>query len=391
MKMVKAIVALIGGIMIVVTTIKNVIDMVLDLILFLGDVVVTGLKLFVEEMWDNLRRAVSGFIDQLPETPFTNAIKKFGSDINPDSPRAWRKFTYEHLADDKTEDLYRVMKSYVEGTAITGRFSSLNSVLSQPVIDGLVSALYPLVKADKNWIYEGNTPAEREESRRVGRIIGFGKFEASVKYGMNEALGSGEFMNSDFANAMRVFAQVTGTRVGDYTRDNYRARQAKEGVLGYLDLEGKVKQDIKDVTDTAEAMQEAYNSVDAALDKTQNPMIDKQIADNTKETAANTGKTAAAVSEKIVDILKEIAGVTVINKQTMVRPDLVFNFGSYGRSGSGELSNYVGNGEISAGPAFTEEQLRALSKWTKNAIDRLFGRGGANVDSTVEIYNGEAR
>ena len=42
---------------------------------------------------------------------------------------------------------------------------------------------------------------------------------------------------------------------------------------------------------------------------------------------------------KILDILKEIAGITVINKVTRVRPDVVFNFGSYGRNGRNEDPN----------------------------------------------------
>ena len=42
---------------------------------------------------------------------------------------------------------------------------------------------------------------------------------------------------------------------------------------------------------------------------------------------------------KILDVLKEIAGITVVNKVTRVRPDVVFNFGSYGRNGKKEDEN----------------------------------------------------
>jgi len=391
MKMVKVISAVMGITLSTVVAIKNIIDLIWDALMFLVDNLVTGFKLFVDEMWYLLKKGLSGLIDLLPENSFTKEIKQFGRDIDPDSPREWKKFMYEHLIDDKTEDLYKVMKSLVEGTAATGRFSKQGQVLTKSALDGMLLSLFPIVGAADDWIYKGETAAEREESKRVGRIIDLSQFESFINYGFEQAVKEGRIERQSVANAMRTFATATGTKLGNYARDKYRERLASEGLFGYSDISRQAKGELDDFLSVINRSVSAYKSAGAALEKTQNPMVDKQIADNTKEIAQNTGKTAAAVSEKIVDILKEIAGVTVINKQTMVRPDLVFNFGSYGRSGSGELPNYIGNGEISAGPAFTKEQLEQLSKWTKNAIDRLFGRGGANVDSSVEIYNGEAR
>lgn len=392
MKMVKAISALMAGILLFVTAIKNVIDMLYDVLMFLVDSLVTRFKDFIDGVWYLLKKGLSGLIDLLPDNSFTKDIKKFGRDIDPDSVKAQRKFMYEHLVEDKTEDLYKVMKSLVEQTAVSGRLSGPGlSNLYASAIKGLLSELYPLMEFPDLWLYEGKNRAEKEESRRVGRILNQKDFKDLVEYALENKIESGKIEDSGLAGAMRAFATATGTRLGNYARDNYRARLLSEGLLGYSDIVGQWKQDWRDMVSGYDHAISIYNNAGAALEKTQNPMLDKQVADNTKKIAENTGKTASAVSEKIVDILKEIAGVTVINKQTMVRPDLVFNFGSYGRSGSGELPNYIGNGDISAGPAFTKQQLEQLSKWTKNAIDRLFGRGGANVDSTVEIYNGEAR
>lgn len=394
MKVVKAISALMGGVLMVVTAIKNVIDLVFDTILFVRDNFFTGLKLFVDQMWYWFKSGISWLTDKLPENSFTKDIKQFGKDIDPDSQKNRRKYLYEHLIDDKTEDLYKVMKSLVEQTTVSGRLAQPGlSGLYASAINGMLSDMYPLVKFDKSWLYEGKTPAEKEESKRVGRIISFREFKDFIDYGLESAENRGELESPELAKAMGLFAASTGVKLGDYTRKQVMLRQSRNGLLGYgwgniLDI---YKQEIDDIVEGGRTGIEMFSGVTDALEKTQNPMLDKQVADNTKQIAENTGKTASAVSEKIVDILKEIAGVTVINKQTMVRPDLVFNFGSYGRSGSGELPNYIGNGEISAGPAFTKEQLEQLSKWTKNAIDRLFGRGGANVDSSVEIYNGEAR
>lgn len=394
MKMVKAISALMGGVLIVVTAIKNVIDLVFDTMMFFRDSLFTGLRLFVDQMWYWLKGGVAWLLDKLPENSFTKDIKQFGKDIDPDSTKARRRYMYEHLVDDKTGDLYKVMKSLVEQTAVSGRLSRPGlSNLYASAIKGLLSDLYPLMEFPDLWIYEGKNQAEKEESRRVGRILNQKDFKDLVEFALENKIESGKIEDSKLARAMGVFAATTGVKLGDYTRKQVMLRQAGSGTFGYgpKAILGKWGQEIDDIVNGTRTGIEMFSGVTNALEKTQDPMLDKQVADNTKETAENTGKTASAVSEKIVDILKEIAGVTVINKQTMVRPDLVFNFGSYGRSGSGELPNYVGNGEISAGPAFTEDQLRQLSKWTKNAIDRLFGRGGANVDSSVEIYNGEAR
>lgn len=394
MKVVKAISALMGGVLMVVTAIKNVIDLVFDTIMFVRDNFFTGLKLFVDQMWYWLKSGASWLIDKLPENSFTKDIKQFGKDIDPDSQKNRRKYLYEHLVDDKTEDFYNVMKSLVEQTTVSGRFARPGlSALYTSAISGMLSELYPLMEFPDLWLYEGKSQAEKEESRRVGRIINRKDFKDLMEYALENKIKSGKIEDPGLAKAMGVIAASTGVKLGDYTRKQVMLRQSRNGLLGYgwgniLDI---YKQEIDDIVSGGRTGIEMFSGVTDALEKTQNPMVDKQIADNTKEIAQNTGKTAAAVSEKIVDILKEIAGVTVINKQTMVRPDLVFNFGSYGRSGSGELPNYIGNGEISAGPAFTKEQLEQLSKWTKNAIDRLFGRGGANVDSSVEIYNGEAR
>ena len=69
-----------------------------------------------------------------------------------------------------------------------------------------------------------------------------------------------------------------------------------------------------------------------AFENTKAPYLPK-IANDVNNIAHGKG------NEKILDVLKEIAGITVINKVTRVRPDVVFNFGSYGRNGKNEDPN----------------------------------------------------
>lgn len=97
-----------------------------------------------------------------------------------------------------------------------------------------------------------------------------------------------------------------------------------------------VKQDVDDIKNVMANREKTNELAKQAFENMKAPYIEK-IAKNTDDIKAAQGKG----NGQILDILKEIAGITVINKVTRVRPDVVFNFGSYGRNGKNEDPNIV--------------------------------------------------
>lgn len=86
----------------------------------------------------------------------------------------------------------------------------------------------------------------------------------------------------------------------------------------------------------------------------------KKIADDVHKIAGGKG------NEKILDVLKEIAGVVVINKVTQVRPDVVFNYGSYGRNGPREQANVIQTGDQNVLASMVEAMNSLAGKWDDN-------------------------
>lgn len=97
-----------------------------------------------------------------------------------------------------------------------------------------------------------------------------------------------------------------------------------------------VKQDVDDIKNVMANREKTNELAKQAFENMKAPYIEK-IAKNTDDIKAAQGKG----NGQILDVLKEIAGITVINKVTRVRPDVVFNFGSYGRNGKNEDPNIV--------------------------------------------------
>ena len=95
-----------------------------------------------------------------------------------------------------------------------------------------------------------------------------------------------------------------------------------------------VKQDIDDIDKVMKKREETNELAKQAFENTKAPYLEK-ISKNTDDIKAAQGKG----NGQILDVLKESAGITVINKVTRVRPDVVFNFGSYGRNGKNEDPN----------------------------------------------------
>lgn len=236
-----------------------------------------------------------------------------------------------------------------------------------------------------------------DKGKEVGRIITQEQFTNAL-YELNDtgaidndwlnllsSSGAVDMFGSTLIQPEGEVQKVENATMG-HKFQNFWTREDPNGILHNYGLSNILptmgKDATTDIKDSVERVIEAVTNFDKEIQKTQNPHMEKQL----NEIKNNTSASAKAGS-KIVDVLKEIAGVTVVNKVTRVRPDLVFNFGSYGRSGSRELPNYEGNGQINAG--YSVRQQEEIANNITKALDAAFGHGG-EFDSVGGIYNGAA-
>lgn len=118
-------------------------------------------------------------------------------------------------------------------------------------------------------------------------------------------------------------------------------------------------QDLQDVKRAREHYDKANREYQEAIENVHGGYIPK-IAGDVNKLAGGKG------NEKILDVLKEIAGVVVINKVTQVRPDVVFNYGSYGRNGPREQENVIRTGDGNVLASIVEALQSVSGKWDDN-------------------------
>lgn len=163
----------------------------------------------------------------------------------------------------------------------------------------------------------------------------------------------------DLAGETRSLSAVLGgvAESGkDYTWGNRLLKSVTDPFLGWAKRMGQNADDIKKGRERYDKTLKEIN--DAAQDVHSGDL--PKIAGDVKNISKGKG------TEKVLDVLKEIAGVTVINKVTQVRPDVVFNYGSYGRNSGNEDRNLVRVGD----PNFLASAVQALNsvaaKWDDN-------------------------
>jgi hypothetical protein len=173
-------------------------------------------------------------------------------------------------------------------------------------------------------VYTGKN-ANDETSRAADRT--------AIVENLKKELESGRIELSD--ETIKKFGLLGN--VEDYSWQNIALSRPGQ----YLDeFKQSMQQDADDMKSALAQREKTREAARQAFENTKAPYIPK-IAQNTKDIKDAIGSGNA----KILDILKEIAGITVINKVTKVRPDVVFNFGSYGRNGKNEDSNLKAVGD----------------------------------------------
>ena len=136
---------------------------------------------------------------------------------------------------------------------------------------------------------------------------------------------------SSAAGSQQTYAdylKLSGQTSADYT---FQAAAKQTLFAPWKKFTKSAGQDIDDAMRALARRDKAFKESDKEYQNVKAPYTDKAIGALNNTVKGNGSKTG-----EILDVLKEIAGVTVINKVTRVRPDVVFNYGSYGRSGRNE-------------------------------------------------------
>lgn len=156
-----------------------------------------------------------------------------------------------------------------------------------------------------------------------------------------------ENIESNFNRALDASGNIKGAKalglpgnVSDYTWQSMMGRRFTNDIKEFVKNQ---QQDTDDVKSAEELQRKLLNEIEQALQNVKGPYIPKTAKD-VEDLKNGKGRGAS----EILDVLKEIAGVVVINKVTKVRPDVVFNYGSYGRNGSNEDPNLLRTGDARA-------------------------------------------
>lgn len=142
----------------------------------------------------------------------------------------------------------------------------------------------------------------------------------------------------------------------DYTWGNRILNSITDPFKKMLKANGQDAEDIKKAKDAYDKADQEYQK---AAQNVHSGYLPK-IAGDVHKIAGGKG------NEKILDVLKEIAGVVVINKVTQVRPDVVFNYGSYGRNGPREQENVIRTGDAKVLASMVEAMNSLAGKWDDN-------------------------
>lgn len=153
------------------------------------------------------------------------------------------------------------------------------------------------------------------------------------------------------------YLKLSGKSSADYT---FQAGAKRTLFAPWEKFRKSTSQDIDDMKRAVERREKAFKESDKEYQNVKAPYTDKAIG-----ALNNTVKGDGSKTGEILDVLKEIAGVTVINKVTRVRPDVVFNYGSYGRNGKAEGPNLktIGDGtpqDVQFAKAVTNEILNLI-------------------------------
>lgn len=386
------------GVMGIYTTfilVKNAIDIIANSVLFIFEQIGAGIASILKLITNGLLSAIGSAFTSIGETLHSDQLKEWGENLNPNSTKNKNARQAEEGAPILADEFY---ETYQKGgdAAVKEKFPGLlermgnirnvNFGGGEMVIEdsvskllgdkfynvlggaaGLISpvgaipgalAAMTLAKGQRKTVGYGYTSNgnvadlimyERPEDKKIHKYRDKKEIEAMFRENWTEIMGtdangnavaSGIVNQNDMSGATASYVGTKNTQnfakmlglshenAADYTFQDEAKRIALNPSRR---LRKNVGQDIDDMNRALDRMEKAFKESDKEYQNVKAPDTDKKIGELNKTMKGNGGKTG-----EILDVLKEIAGVTVINKVTRVRPDVVFNYGSYGRNGKAE-------------------------------------------------------
>lgn len=329
--------------------IKNVVDFVIDGVMgfvgMMGAGFMNGIDLLTRGLITAFGKLLYAIGDLLPDSFGGSKLKEWGTALDYDDVVKKRERAEEDLIDKLTEDMYKtyqkeghkgVMEKY--GYALEGK--TANKFVGYKLGEEANPWTFGLTNREtKTPIYEGSKPIED------ALFFGNEKDKSEQRWVDKEVLRRNIAANVDvFIDSKGYFASSKDGKKS--LQEDLGLRHASVDEYGYLDslvsrTDFVADKTIKAFENDADDMVRMLDNNNRAIAQAEEAMADvkspyvEKISHDVKDIKNAQGSGNA----KILDVLKEIAGITVINKVTRVRPDVVFNFGSYGRNGKKEDEN----------------------------------------------------
>lgn len=328
-----------------VVLIKNFFDLLFDSALGIGKEIYAVIRGAYDAIVNGLSSLVAFILRAVAKIPGVDSenLNIMANAYDPNSERNIKERAYNDAAE-------RIADAIIKNDLKGGReriASELPEIFADRKIVGLETTYISRPKVEKNgewdWSKIEEIPVETEvygnvtNEDRLKRIVysGLNSDDKTSKAADRSAMIANiknELENGNIKLDYDVVKKF-GLR-GDesaYSWDNI----ALSRPLQYLnEAVEDVKQDSDDMKNILAKREETRELAKQAFENTKAPYLPK-IANDVNDIAHGKG------NGQILDVLKEIAGITVVNKVTRVRPDVVFNFGSYGRNGKNEDPNIV--------------------------------------------------
>lgn len=329
--------------------IKNLVDFVIDGVIgvvgMMGAGFMNGIDLLTRGLMTAFGKLLYAIGDLLPDSFGGSKLKEWGTALDYDDVVKKRERAEEDLIDKLTEDMYKtyqkeghkgVMEKY--GYALEGK--TANKFVGYKLGEEANPWTFGLTNREtKTPIYEGSKPIED------ALFFGNEKDKSEQRWVDKEVLRRNIAANVDvFIDSKGYFASSKDGKKS--LQEDLGLRHAGVDEYSYLDslvsrtdfvADKTIKafeNDADDIVRMLDNNNRAIAQAEEAMADVKSPYVEK-ISHDVKDIKNAQGSGNA----KILDVLKEIAGITVINKVTRVRPDVVFNFGSYGRNGKKEDDN----------------------------------------------------
>ena len=329
--------------------IKNIFDLIVDLVLVIGKEIYALLRGTFDIIANLLGSLVAFMLRVVARIPGidSESLNTTADEYDPNSERNLKERAYNDAAE-------RIADAIIKNDLKGGReriVSELPEIFSDTTVTGTEKTYFPRVVEDENgkldWSKMERIPFEIEientvtNEDRLKRIVysGLNSDEKTSKAADRSAMianikreleSGGLKLDYDIAEKVGLLGIES-----DYTWQNLLRSRSERYRDEFVE---DIKQDVDDMENVIAKRDETRELAKQAFENMKSPYLPK-ISNDVNDIAHGKG------NGKILDVLKEIAGITVINKVTRVRPDVVFNFGSYGRNGRNEDLNFRAVGD----------------------------------------------